>query len=64
MTLPYDYARCAGTTYAACQNCQRREPGRAEWQSYIAAPIALDGTCSHQIPYEVRAAASTAKEPT
>jgi hypothetical protein len=49
--LPYDYARCSGTTHATCQNCRRRELGRPEWQSYMAAPIALDGACSGQIPY-------------
>lgn len=48
--LPYDYARCSGTTHPTCQMCRRREPGRAEWQSYIAAPIdMLSGLCSHYI---------------
>lgn len=49
MTLPYDYARCSGTTHQTCQVCRRREPGREQWQSYIAAAIALDGTCSNFI---------------
>lgn len=47
MTLPYDYARCAGTTHPTCQWCRRREPGRERWQSYIAPPIdTLTGECS------------------
>lgn len=46
MTLPYDYARCAGTTHPTCQWCRRREPGREQWQSYIAPPIdTLTGEC-------------------
>ena len=46
MTLPYDYARCVGTTHPTCQWCKRREPGREQWQSYIAPPIdTLTGEC-------------------
>ena len=46
MTLPYDYSRCAGTTHPTCQFCRRREPGREQWQSYIAPPIdTLTGDC-------------------
>lgn len=51
--LPFDYARCAGTTHAACQVCRRREPGREQWQSYIVAPIdMLTGQCSSFIGHE------------
>lgn len=51
MTLAYDYARCAGTTHPLCQSCRRREPGRAEWQSYINATIdPQTGECAHHIP--------------
>ena len=47
MTLPYDYARCAGTTHPTCQWCRRREPGREQWQIYIVPPIdTLTGECS------------------
>ena len=46
MTLPFDYARCTGTTHPTCQHCRRREPGREEWQSYIRPPIdTLTGEC-------------------
>lgn len=37
MSLSYDTARCAGTTAPLCATCARREPGRDEWQSHIAA---------------------------
>lgn len=48
--LPYDYARCAGTTHSVCQTCRRREPGRSEWQSYIAPQIdLLTGECADHI---------------
>lgn len=46
MTLPYDYARCAGTTHPLCQVCRRREPGRDQWQSWMQPPIdTLTGEC-------------------
>ena len=49
-TLPFDYARCAGTTRTDCQVCRRREPGREQWQSYIAPPIdMLTGECAEFI---------------
>ena len=56
MTLPYDYARCAGTTHQTCQWCRRREPGREQWQSYIVPPIdTLTGECSSFIePLPIR----------
>jgi len=47
MTLPFDYARCSGTTHPTCQHCRRREPGRPDgWQTFIAPPILLTGECS------------------
>ena len=49
MTLPYDVARCRGTDHAACRDCRRREPGRAEWQTCIKPPI-KDGRCDAYIP--------------
>ena len=50
MTLPYDYARCPGTTHPNCQHCRRREPGRSEWQTTIAPPIdVLTGQCGEFI---------------
>ena len=35
MNLPFDIARCGGTTAPLCQQCRRREPGRDYWQTYI-----------------------------
>lgn len=61
MTLPYDYARCAGTTHPTCQSCRRREPGREQWQSYIAPPIELDGQCDYYIGHETYVTDSTQK---
>ena len=51
MALPYDYARCTGTTHAACQVCRRREPGREHWQPYMNNPPInmLTGECSEFI---------------
>jgi hypothetical protein len=50
MTLPYDYARCSGTTHPTCQRCRRREPGREQWQSHIAPPIdTVTGECGRFI---------------
>lgn len=47
-TLPFDIARCFGATDTACQDCRRREPGREDWQAYIA-PLAQDGECVMRI---------------
>lgn len=50
MTLPFDYARCAGTTHAACQQCRRTEPGREQRQSYVFPAIdPLTGQCGNFI---------------
>jgi hypothetical protein len=44
--LPFDYARCWGTTLPICQVCRRREPGREYWQPYTAPVVDLiAGTC-------------------
>ena len=51
MGLPFDIARCFGTTDPACQDCRRREPGREDWQTYIAPPIE-DGKCDSRIAPE------------
>ena len=50
-TLPYDYARCAGTTHPTCRVCRRREPGREQWQPYMANPPidTLTGQCAEFI---------------
>lgn len=53
MTLPYDYARCSGTTHPTCHWCRRREPGREQWQTHIAPPIdTLTGECGEFIAPE------------
>ncbi len=45
MTLPYDIARCPGTTHPTCQYCRRREPG-SNLQWLIAPPIEImSGNC-------------------
>lgn len=55
MTLPYDYARCAGTTHPTCQGCRRLEPGREPLQSYIAPPIDMQtGECGSIIQFSER----------
>lgn len=52
MTLPYDIARCPGTTHQNCIDCRRREPGRTEWQSVIEPAIWIDGVCKNKIEPE------------
>ena len=47
-TLPFDIAGCFGAHEEKCQTCRRREPGREDWQTYIAPPIA-DGKCDSYI---------------
>lgn len=50
MALPFDFARCSGTTHSTCATCRRREPGSPDRQSYIAPPIdMLTGTCPNYI---------------
>ena len=63
MTLPYDYARCAGTTAPLCEFCQRRtSPGRELWQDYIAPAWTLIDGCSNFIdPPRTILAVSTAQ---
>jgi hypothetical protein len=62
-TLPYDYARCPGTPRPECQVCRRREPGREQWQTYIAPPIdLLTGACAEFIEPIFRYATNTAGE--
>jgi len=64
MTLPYDFARCAGTTHPNCQFCRRREPGRDEWQSYVAAPMdTLTGVCELRIGTETAEHDSQTRRP-
>ena len=50
MTLPYDYARCAGDfPREECRDCLRRtSPGRPEWQSWMA-PHNGPGPCPNRI---------------
>lgn len=59
MTLPYDYARCSGTTYPVCQSCRRREPGRDTWQAFILPAVSLTGECPNHIGYQTAVAAGT-----
>jgi hypothetical protein len=49
MTLPYDIARCAGTTAPICRGCRRKERGSPHRQSFIAPAVQPDGTCAHKI---------------
>lgn len=49
MTLPYDIARCVGTTAPLCQMCRRREPARDWLQTYIAAAWTLGSGCPNFI---------------
>ena len=49
MNLPYDYARCTGTTQEICQTCRRTEPGHPTRQSFFSFAPAADGTCEHYI---------------
>ena len=64
--MPYDYARCQGTTHPTCQWCRRREAGLEPWQSYIAPPIdMMTGQCSEFIePLPPRRATTTTPENT
>lgn len=50
--LPFDYARCAGTSYTICQTCLRRTPGRPEMQVHIAPDPKDDQTCMEHISPE------------
>lgn len=46
MGLPYDVARCAGTTHQLCQWCRRREPGCDFGQWYTMPEIdMMTGQC-------------------
>ncbi len=50
MTLPYDYARCAGKDHINCKTCARRTPGHPERQAYMAPTIdEITGECSWRI---------------
>lgn len=66
MSLPFDYARCVGTTSLKCQGCRRREMGHPYWQSYIAPAIDLvTGKCSNFIePPQVITTNGTTPPPT
>lgn len=48
--LPFDYARCNGTTADLCKTCRRREPGHPKWQPFIAPSATSDG-CKNHIGY-------------
>jgi predicted Fe-S protein YdhL (DUF1289 family) len=62
MTLPYDIARCPGTTHQACFGCRRREPGNIQWQSYILPAIdVMTGECQNIIPQQTQAPTSGTK---
>lgn len=52
--LPFDTARCPGHVSAAailCHSCRRTEPGRREWQAYIAPALRMD-RCENYMPRE------------
>ena len=50
MFLPFDYARCGGTTHQTCRLCRRREPGREQWQTYVAQQMdMMTGQCPNFI---------------
>lgn len=49
MSLPYDYARCTGTTHEICQTCRRTEPGHPTRQSFFSWRPVQNGTCAHYI---------------
>ena len=54
MKLPYDIARCTGTTHPTCWYCRRKELGRAEWQTTIAPPVDLvTGECASVIEPDI-----------
>lgn len=53
MALPYDIARCTGTTHPICGTCRRREPGRAEWQTMIAPSKYVTTHCKNHIAPEL-----------
>jgi hypothetical protein len=51
VSLPYDIARCTGTTHELCQYCRRREPGREGWQVFIGPAIdMMNQHCDNRIP--------------
>lgn len=51
MTLSYDEARCSGTHAELCQKCQRRDPGRDEFQSHVGPEYdMLNNFCVNWIP--------------
>ena len=52
MTLPFDVARCPGTTAGLCAVCRRREAGREYWQLFVMPEISLAGECANFIDPE------------
>lgn len=58
MSLPFDYARCQGTTAPLCQWCRRREPGHPTWQSYISPEWQTNGCPNFIEPIQTIRAAS------
>ena len=55
MTLPYDYARCAGSKHEGiwregCEDCLRRtSPGDPERQVWMGAPEIIVFWCEYRI---------------
>ena len=43
--LPYDVARCIGTSNPVCTNCRRREPGHPTRQLFVTPPPDVNDTC-------------------
>lgn len=54
MTLPYDIARCFGTTDELCKKCRRREPGDPVVQWYVN-PAIEGGQCENFIEIKCEA---------
>lgn len=61
--LPYDIARCPGTTAPLCQTCRRREPGRDTCQVTIMPAVSATptnpGWCPNKIEYDTTLAQET-----
>ena len=61
MKLPFDIARCGGTTWSICGACRRREAG-GEWQAYILPAVGAYGQCENYIAPERTTVSNNTKE--
>lgn len=63
MHLPNDYARCAGTHRAECQDCLRKtSPSNSERQAWIGVWV-LPEPCESRIANEMPKVPKRRKEP-